>query len=182
MPSILEYGILAHNRADRLRHCSVAMPEIQQRRKDKPIPGTNKRLHDYANLYIDAHNPMLSRVRHRNAEICILRIHPAVLDSSGVIITDQNAASEYVRFYDMAEGIAALDRDYIMAEFWLHPDDLYAEWRHKSAKCAEVLVPDQVGPEYIYSAYLASRQGLEFWRQNNIHLTAEIKADIFFWR
>ena len=180
VPSILERGILAHNRAERLRHHSVAMPEIQQRRKDKPIPGTSKRLHDYANLYFDAHNPMLSKLRHRNGEICILRIDPAVLDLPGVIITDQNAASGYARFYPMQEGLAALDWDYVMAQFWLHPNDFYAERRHKSAKCAEVLVPDQMEPRHIRSAYLANRKALELWQQSNINLTAEIKADIFF--
>ena len=180
VPSILEHGILAHNRAARLRHRSVAMPEMQQRRQDKPIPGTNKRLHDYANLYFDAHNPMLSKLRQRNGEICILRIDPAVLDLPGVIITDRNAVSKYVRFYPVTEGLKAIDKEILFSQYWTHRQDQYEEWAHKSAKCAEVLVPDQVGPGYIRGAYLAHRQALELWRQSNIHLTAEIKADIFF--
>lgn len=180
VPSILEHGILSHNRVAALRHLSIAMPEIQERRKDKPIPGTNRRLHDYANLYFDAHNPMLSKRRDVNSELCVLRVAPMVLDLPGVIITDQNAASNRVRFYPVQEGIAALDRDYVMARYWLHRENPYAEWHHKSAKCAEVLVPDQAGPRYIRSAYLANRQALESWQQNNIHLTAEVKPDMFF--
>lgn len=94
--SILQRGILSHTRAAKLDHDSVALPEIQERRKNKQIPGAPT-LHQYANLYFDAHNPMLSRCRHLNNEICVLRITPAVLDLPGVIVTDRNAASDWVR-------------------------------------------------------------------------------------
>jgi len=180
VPSILDHGIQAHNRAAHLRHHSVAMPEIQQRRQDKPIPGTDTRLHDYANLYFDAHNPMLSKVRNKNNDICILRVAPKVLDLPGVIITDQNAASKYVRFYPVTEGLKAIDKEILFSRYWTHQQDQFEEWAHKSAKCAEVLVPNQVETGYIRSAYLANRQALELWQQGNIHLTAEIKTDIFF--
>ncbi len=62
VPSILKHGILSHKLAERLPHDSVAMPEIQERRSNKQIPGAGQ-LHDYANLYFDAHNPMLSKRR-----------------------------------------------------------------------------------------------------------------------
>jgi len=55
-------------------------------------------LHDYANVYFDAHNPMLSKCRNRNDEICVLRLNPNVLDFPGVIVTDRNAATDLVRF------------------------------------------------------------------------------------
>lgn len=77
VPSILQHGILSHSLADQLAHHSVAMPEIQERRRDKRIPGA-RLLHEYANLYFDAHNPMLSRCRGRNNEICVLQINPIV--------------------------------------------------------------------------------------------------------
>src|SRR5262249_8978985 len=99
VPSILRHGILSHTRAEQLAHDSVAMPEIQERRADKRIPG-GRLLHDYANLYFDAHNPMLSKCRARNGEICVLRIDSAALDVAGVVITDRNAARGAVRFYD----------------------------------------------------------------------------------
>ena len=58
---------------------SVAMAEIQERRTDKRIPGAGT-LHDYANLYFDAHNPMLSKLRAQNGDICILRVDAKVWD------------------------------------------------------------------------------------------------------
>jgi hypothetical protein len=95
LPSILRHGILSHKLANQLAHASVAMPEIQERRTNKQIPGA-RLLHDYANLYFDAHNPMLSRCRARNNEICVLRIDPAVMDQADVIVTDRNAAADLV--------------------------------------------------------------------------------------
>src|SRR5438552_5234815 len=96
VPSILEHGILSHRLAEHMRHKSVAMAEIQERRRLKQVP-CGRPLHDYVNLYFDAHNPMLSRVRNRNALICVLAVSPEVLKKAGVIITDQNAASNWAR-------------------------------------------------------------------------------------
>jgi hypothetical protein len=45
LASILEYEILCHNGAKELHHQSVAMNEIQERRRDKRIPGAGV-LHD----------------------------------------------------------------------------------------------------------------------------------------
>jgi len=39
LPSILQHGILSHTQATRVAHDSVAMPEIQERRRNKQIPG-----------------------------------------------------------------------------------------------------------------------------------------------
>src|SRR6266705_3825111 len=97
LPSIIRHGILSHTLAEQLAHDSVAMPEIQERRRNKQIPGA-RLLHEYANLYFDAHNPMLSRCRARNGEICVLRVDASVLDRAGVIVTDRNAASGWARF------------------------------------------------------------------------------------
>lgn len=56
--SILTHGILSHTLAKKIGHHSIAMQEVQDRRKKVTIPG-GKLLHDYANLYICARNPML---------------------------------------------------------------------------------------------------------------------------
>jgi len=68
--SILREGILSHNEARRVHHRSIAEQGVQERRQNKKIPGTTKHLHDYANLYFDAHNPMLSVRRYINDSIC----------------------------------------------------------------------------------------------------------------
>ncbi len=177
--SIIKYGILSHKLSQKLPHESLAMEEIQSKRKNKQIPGA-RRLHEYANFYFDVHNPMLSKRRDQNDQICILRVNPSVLDLPGVIISDQNASSDYVRFDKVETGLKVLDKDTIFARFWLHPDNRIEEWAHKSAKCAEVLVPDKVGPEYIFGSYVANQTALKAFKQLNIQLTVCIKSDIFF--
>jgi hypothetical protein len=68
VPSIMQHGILSHKLAQQIAHDSVAMQEIQERRRNKQIPGA-RRLHEYANLYFDAHNPMLSKRREQNDSV-----------------------------------------------------------------------------------------------------------------
>lgn len=179
VPSIMQHGILSHDLAERLAHDSVAMPEIQERHSNKQIPGA-KPLHDYANLYFDAHNPMLSRCRARNAEICVLRVEASVLDQAGVIVTDRNAASDWVRFSPVADGLAGINRERLFARFWLHRDDPYEEMSHKSEKCAEVLVPDRVEVRLIIGAYAANRPASLAFQQLNTELPVHIHGDMFF--
>jgi len=163
-----------------LPHKSVAMQEIQDRRKDKQIPGTKNQLHDYANLYFDAHNATLSRLRSRNDEICILQVSPEILDLRGVIISDRNAASDWARFYTVKEGLAAINKDLVYAVSWKHPDNQYEEMKHKSIKGAEALVPDKVEPKYILGAYVATPAALASFKELKIKLTIEMKSGIFF--
>jgi len=51
--SIMSKGIFSHKRSKKIQHDSVAMQEIQDRRKKKVIPG-GPPLHDYVNLYLNA--------------------------------------------------------------------------------------------------------------------------------
>ncbi len=179
VPSILEHGILSNRRAARLTHVSVAMKEIQDRRQDKKIPGARP-LHDYANFYFDAHNPMLSKRRNQNDVICVLRIDPAILDVLGVIVADRNAASGYVRFYPAADGIRALDREMVFAKFWLNPADPIDEMIRKSLKCAEVLVPDMLEPRFVAGAYVANERALGAFQALTIPLPVAINNGMFF--
>ncbi|HNV23946.1 MAG TPA: DUF4433 domain-containing protein, partial [Candidatus Omnitrophota bacterium] len=119
LPSIVRSGILSHKRVTEMQHVSVAMEEIQEKRRQKKIPGAGQ-LHDYVNLYFDAHNPMLSKRRDKNNEICILRLDPEVLNIEGVIIADCNAASTYAKFLTVKEGIASLDKEQVYARYWNH--------------------------------------------------------------
>jgi hypothetical protein len=176
---IMEHGILCHKEAAQIEHHSVAMSEIQERRTNKQIPGAGH-LHNYANLYFDAHNPMLSKLRAQNDDICILRIDPRVLDLTGVIIADRNAASDWVRFFPVAEGLKALNRDRVFARYWTHPENIFEEMSHKSEKCAEVLVPDCIKPDLFWGAYVANETALQKFQQLNIGLPVRIRNDIFF--
>lgn len=89
-----------------------------------------------------------------------------------------------MRFYDVPTGLAALDRDRLYAEFWLHQDDLIEEDRHRALKCAEVLVPDRVAPELIQGAYVANTTARNAVRNAVQSLTRAlpltIKSAMFF--
>jgi ssDNA thymidine ADP-ribosyltransferase DarT-like protein len=61
VPSMLQLGLLSHDRAKRVPHRSVAMESIQERRLMKRVPG-GRHLHEYVNLYINGRNCMMSKV------------------------------------------------------------------------------------------------------------------------
>ncbi len=175
--SVLEYGILSYERAAKLKHHSVAMPEVQDRRDKKQVPHGLK-LHQYANLYFHARNPMLFRRKDDDENICVLQISTEVLQIDGVVITDCNAASQYVRFYHPLQ-ISLLDFDAIFAVDWRHESDPAAYWRHRSQKCAEILVPHRVEPKFLAGAYVVSQDAarrLKRW----FHLPITIDHAMFF--
>jgi len=177
--SILQHGILSNTLAAELPHDSVAMPEIQEIRANKQIPGA-RRLHEYANLYFDAHNAMLSKRRRYNSTICVLQVDSGALDLPGVIVTDRNAASSWVSFMTVHEGLAAIDRDRLFARSWKHPDDMYDEMNHKSEKCAEILVPDRVEARFVLGAYVANQTALTVFQVLGTGLPVRIRGDMFF--
>jgi len=156
--SILSRGILSHQLAAKVPHESVAMQEVQDRRMNKIVPGTGKRLHDYANIYICARNPMLFKRKDTHTELCVLKISTTVLDVHGVIVTDRNAAATIASFRPVATGLAFLDREQVFADDWRHPGDELEYLKHRSIKCAEVLVPNQIPPTYIIGAYVSCMQ------------------------
>jgi len=95
--SVLQHGILSYERASTLAHDSVAMHEVQDRRDQKQVPGGLK-LHQYANLYFHARNPMLFKRKDKAEALCVLRVSTEVRCVPGVVFTDCNASSDYVRF------------------------------------------------------------------------------------
>jgi hypothetical protein len=177
--SILERGILSHNRMRKLKHQSIAMPEIQEIRADKQIPG-GLRLHDYANLYICARNPMMYKRRNRHAALCVLAVSTAVLDLPDVVVTDQNAASNYVRFSAAPNGLSIVDRERTFARNWVHPLDQIEEYRHKARKCAEVLVPNRVPPEHIQFVRVSGVIGRDAVQAIDDEIEVRLDADLFF--
>ncbi len=175
--SIMDNCILSHNEAQRVHHRSIAEQGVQERRQNKKIPGTNKHLHDYTNLYFDAHNPMLSKRRDVNDTICVLRIKSEILSIEGIIVTDQNASRD-CWFNPVSDGLPLLDRDEVFATFWTNSDPFEA-YRLKGIKCAEVLVPKCVRPAYILSAYVANTTALNNFKQVTT-LPVEVKGNLFF--
>ncbi len=153
IPSILQHGLLSHNRAQKLPHQSVAMSEIQKRRESVKIPG-GLPLHDYVNLYFHARNPMLYYLKAQHAQLCVLQISPDVLDLPDVVITDGNASSDYTLFLPSPGGLSFLSASGVFAERWTDPDPI-VYLKKKRIKCAEVLVPHKIEVEYIIGAYVS---------------------------
>ncbi|MBN1667437.1 MAG: DUF4433 domain-containing protein [Anaerolineales bacterium] len=178
IPSVLQRGILSHARAVHLQRYDISMQAIQERRDKVRVPG-GMWLHQYANLYFHARNPMLFKRLQAVNRLCILRISVDVLEISGTVITDQNASSNYVRFLP-PQAIRQLDFDQIYAADWRHPGNPIAYYRHKSQKCAEVLVPRAVPPEYIFGAYVVDDVVQATLHQMNFPHPIKINAHLFF--
>ncbi len=150
--SVMQHGILSHERASALEHHSVALQAVQDKRDQIHVPGGLK-LHQYANLYFHARNPMMFKRQSEAPNLCVLRISTEVLKLPGVVITDQNAASGYVRFLDPKDW-QHLNFDDIFAMDWRHPGNPPAYYRHSAVMCAEVLVQSRVESRFVVGAYV----------------------------
>ncbi|MBI3008088.1 MAG: DUF4433 domain-containing protein [Candidatus Omnitrophica bacterium] len=121
---------------------------------------------------------MLSARRHLNDSICVLRIKSDVLSLAGIIITDQNASRD-CWFKPVNEGLPLLKHSEVFAEFWINRDDFMEEYRLKGIKCAEVLVPDHIHPNYIFAAYVANKTVLDAFVRVSV-LPVQINGNLFF--
>jgi len=178
LPSIMRNGILSHRRAERIRHVSVALEEVQERRAGKRIPG-GRLLHEYVNLYLCARNPMMYRRRNQHAELCVLRIALEVLDLPGVVIADRNASSEWASFHSSPRGLHHIDGELLFAEYWVHEDEI-ATFKHRSIKCAEILVPDVLQPGFITGVYVSCRESAQQIRNAGVVMDMDICPYLFF--
>jgi hypothetical protein len=183
VPSIMSKGILSHKRAIKINHNSVAMEVIQERREKKAVPG-GRPLHEYVNLYINSRNKMLYKVicegKVRHADLCVLRVNTEILDLPGVVVVDQNAASEYAGFYPAPSGLRKIDRDLVFAEYWTHPNNLIEEWLHGSIMCSEVLVPDRIDPGFIIGAYVSCSDAKATLAAAEVVIPVTINPHLFF--
>lgn len=180
IPSVLKNGILSNERSAKLPHRSVAMAEVQERRDRKQVPGGLK-LHQYANLYFHARNPMMYKRKENVADLCVLCISLDVLNVEGVVLADCNASSDYVRFLPPKPAYDRfLDFDDIFALNWTHPDDPIAEMRHKSRKCAEVLVPHVVEPRFLIGARVVNAAAKNRLVALGFALRIDIDPVVFF--
>lgn len=150
LTSVLENGILSYEGAARLQHASVAMQPVQDRRDQKRVP-QGLRLHQYANLYFHARNPMLFKRLNEASSLCVLTVSTDVFGLRGTVVTDCNAASDWVRFLDPIQW-GLINFDDVFAGDWRHPGNPPRYYQHKSRKCAEVLVPHRIPPQLLTGA------------------------------
>jgi hypothetical protein len=176
--SILKRGILSYRLAQTLPHTSIAMDEIQARRGKVIVPG-GRHLHEYACLYICGRNVMLYKRKHQHRDICVIRVSTDVLDLPGVVVTNANASSDYVRFAAAPAGLKIVDRDLTFAEYWTD-DDPVQYYRKKSAKCAEVLVPDVVNRRFIIGSHVSCEHARHLLRSVEAELDIGVNPSMFF--
>lgn len=180
IPSVLKHGILSNERAAKLPHRSVAMQEVQERRDFKQVPRGLK-LHQYANLYFHARNPMMYKRKADAADLCVLCVSLDILKVEGVVLADCNASSNYVRFLPPSPAYDRfLDFDDIFALNWRHPDDPIAEHRHRSRKCAEVLVPHVIDPRFLMGARVVNGAAKSRLAALGFTLRIDIDPVLFF--
>ena len=141
IPSIMQYGLLSYERAMRIKHRSIAMQEVQERRNNVMIPN-GMALHKYVNVYFDPKNPMLYKRKDENENICILKIDKVILDFEGAVVSDRNASSTYASFYPPEKGLRMIKFDLVFAADWTD-ENQFKYYEKKSAKCAEVLIPQK---------------------------------------
>jgi hypothetical protein len=180
MTSVSRLGILSHKRMEKIPHASVAMGEIQDLRAKKTVPN-GRPLHEYANLYFHARNPMMYKRRGQHEALCVVRVSTNVLDLAGVVITDSNAAAkdQYVRFAPAPSGLKIVDRAETFARWWTS-DNHFEECRLRSRKSAEVLVPDGVTPNFLTGVYVSGDVGQKAYAALGLAIPATTNADMFF--
>ena len=186
IPSVMEHGILSHNeiRRKRIPHESVADANCQSRRQAKVTNGLP--LHEYANLYFDARNPMMYRRKAQAEKLCVLIIDKNVLNIENVVLTDRNMASgdSWIKFYSTHE-IENLPFDKIYARYWIkegHPSQCPCPdcRSNTSIRSAEVLVPFCVPFEYITGVHVVNAQAKQQLETMGCPHEISISPDTFF--
>lgn len=179
IPSVLERGILSNEEAGKISHCSVALQAVQEKRDARQIPG-GLRLHQYANLYFHARNPMMYKRKSEAAKLCVLRVSIDVLGIDGVVLADRNAAGHdnWVRFLHPRQW-EVLDFERIYARDWRDADQ-FAYYDRKRKKCAEVLVPRCVPARFLTGAYVVDRGVAARLKAAGFGLSIAINPDLFF--
>jgi hypothetical protein len=155
------------------------MANLQEKRDGKRIPD-GLLIHNYACLYFDAHNPMMYKRINEGENLCVFRISKDIDEIQGVVFSDQNASSKYARFYTPAEGYQRLNFDAIYAEDWRHFGDEITYWRHKSTKCAEVLVPYEIPISYLTGIYTFNENMRQYIQKKCSTLPVTVNPYLFF--
>ena len=107
-----------------------------------------------------------------------MRISTEVRHIDGVVITDRNASSDYVRFLHPSQA-DVLDYDTIFAMDWRHTNQ-FEYFARKSKKCAEILVPHCVEPRFLTGAYAVDPTVVSQLKTSGFDLPVAIDPVMFF--
>ncbi|SMM97616.1 ADP-ribose 1''-phosphate phophatase related protein [uncultured Candidatus Thioglobus sp.] len=159
LKSILENGLLSHNKIQTFSPKVIYDESIISRRKDiKPNLEKNETLWDFSNLYFNARNAMLYRVIHEQAlkNVVIIQFSKLVLDYAKThhsYISIGNAAHSESNFTaDIETGLKDLKKiwSFWNKEYWNESDG------SKRLMMSELIVQDKIPENYIDSIYVAS--------------------------
>lgn len=178
IPSIMQRGLLSNEKASKIKHTSIAMKEVQERRDAVIIPN-GMALHKYANVYFDPKNPMLYKRKNENENICILKFDRSILDFDGVIVSDRNASSTYASFYQPETGLREIDFRLVFATDW-RDENQFEYFRKKSIKCAEVLVPYLVPYNFVVCAAVYNENAKKKLEDTGFDRNIYVEPKLFF--
>jgi hypothetical protein len=178
IPSIMQRGLLSNERAAKIKHKSIAMQEVQQRRDTVNIPN-GMPLHQYANVYFDPRNPMLYLRKNKNSNICILKFDRSILDFEGAVVSDRNASSNYASFYPPEIGLKEINFDLVYAVDWTD-DNKYEYFKKKSMKCAEVLIPYKIPFDYVMGAAVVDTETKRKLEDTGFNRKIFVSSELFF--
>lgn len=143
--SILEKGIFCHNivEMNKILHEDFSNLGVQ-RRRDKFVPGTRKRLHDFVPLYFATHTPMQYRWTMETkyssppltqGQLIFVEVDgKCVFSREGVFFSDGNAASVDTNFFSDVLDLCKLDWEIIRNKI------IYSR-KYIRKKAAEALIP-----------------------------------------
>lgn len=164
----------------KIEHVDLSNPSVQKRRDLIKVPN-HRPLHDYANLYFDARNPMLYYlIRNTNVDnLCVLCINKQVLDLPNTVITDRNAACSLAIFETPKNALNLLNFDIIFARYW-NDDNFLEKEEKKQIKCAEILVLNKVSSHNIICIKVGTQKALKKVEELGIKLPIHLDKDLFF--
>lgn len=167
--SILERGILSRTAVleQGLYESGhdISNSGVQTRRHSKtfssPRTGVRRKLHNYANLYIQPNNAFLVVVQKeisRN-ELCVIRVKSSILEDKEnvAVLTSKNAACTKAKFFAPAtwapspftsRALTSTRLSGLDSTTWVGP---YQFRDSKQSRQSEALVPDKIDPSYFDS-------------------------------
>ena len=184
LENIFVYGLLSRNelkKSNFLNNEDISNSSVQNRRANKRIDKEGHTLHDYANLYFDARNPMMYyEVCHVDINcLCVICVDKKVLDLKNTLVTDSNASKDMAMIMSPEEGIELINFDKVKMRYWNHEDpSIKAE--NIGIKCAEVLVFNNIPKEYFKRIKVCTDIAKEKVESLNLGIKVEIDRDIFF--
>jgi O-acetyl-ADP-ribose deacetylase (regulator of RNase III) len=152
IPSILKNGILSHQNIIQrgLKYTPIYDECIISRRKEIKTPN-GKSLWDFANLFFEARNPMLFRVKCEKDtyNLAIIGVEPSVFTLPGVYVTTGNAAHSQSEILAPNRVIMSKILKNTKKEYWSEHDG------SKRKIMAECLVPNEIPASLIKAIYVA---------------------------